>query len=295
MLADSTASSSSERTAPAELAPSDSKLISVVMSSYRDDPAVLDRAIDSILQQDYSNFELILVFEPADPNVARVRGKFLDPRVIVIEGTERLGRCGAYNVGIRRSRGRFIARMDSDDECLSHRFSTEIEYFRKHPDVSVVGSFVRLLDREGREVGLRTFPVTHEDFVKGMAIINPICHPTVIWDVDKVGRDMMFDPEFNPACDDMELWLRMVGRGHRFANIPECLLKYTQPPNYQRSRENWRYMLAARAKHWRLCLRHPSLLLGLVVAAFFSVSPQGLINLATGRSSFSDRLRRIRK
>jgi hypothetical protein len=86
----------------------------------------------------------------------------------------------------------------------------------------------------------------------------------------------------------------MVHQGHRFASMSEVLLNYTQPPGYRRNRENWRYMFLARAKHWRLILRHPKVALGLPVSAFFAISPQFIINLFTGRSRFSDRLRSIR-
>lgn len=272
----------------------DPPLVSVVMSSFRDKPEVLDRAIDSVLGQDHRQLEVFVIFEPGDANGARVKAKYDDPRMVVIESRERLGRCRAYNVGISKSKGRYVARMDSDDQCLPHRISAQLAYFREHPELAVVGSWVQLYDRDGKRCGERRFPTSHEAFIRHLPWVNPICHPTVIWDVNKVGRDTLFDPGFNAACDDMELWLRMVSLGHRFASMPEVLLNYTQPPGYSRNRQNWRYMFMARAKHWRLILRHPRLVLGLPVSAIFSVSPQFVIDQFTGRSRFSDRLRSIR-
>lgn len=267
-------------------------LVSVVMSSYKDPPAVLDRAIDSLLRQDYPTLEVILVLEPGDPNGERVPLKYTDPRLRVFQPGERVGRCGAYNLGIARAGGRFIARMDSDDECLQHRISTQLNFLRANPGVAVVGAAVNLFDRDGNFKGVRLFPAAHEDFLRWLPFINPICHPTVIWDRNQVG-EVLFDPEFSRACDDMELWLRLVGQGHRFANLKESLLKYTQPPNYSRNRENWRYMFTARTKHWRLALKYPILVLGLPVSGLLAISPQWLISLFTGRSRFSDWFRSI--
>ncbi|MEI6340719.1 MAG: glycosyltransferase [Verrucomicrobiota bacterium] len=269
-------------------------LVSVVMSTYRDAPAVLDRALDSLLGQNYPELEVIIVFEPGDENAPRVEQKYRDSRVRVIRPAERVGRCGAYNVGIQAATGRYLARMDSDDQCLPDRISRQISFLRAHPDIAVVGSAVNLYDRQGNFCGVRHFPETHEQFMGRLPFVNPICHPTVVWDRRKVEPDGLFSAEFSAACDDMELWLRWAAQGHRFANLPECLLNYTQPDNYTRNRLNWRYMFAARWRHRRLIWSHPAMLLGLPVAGVFAISPQWFITLCTGRSRFSDWFRSIR-
>lgn len=268
--------------------------ISVVMTTYRDRSDRLLRCVDSILQQTFGDFELIIVFEPGDENFQLLRKTCGDERLVAIQNTEKLGRCACYNHALGLARGRFIARMDGDDWAAPGRFAAQMEFLRDHPEVHVVGSTVILVDEEDVEIGRREVPLHHDEIMRHMAMTNPIIHPTVLWDASKLGRDLRFDSRFSAYCDDLELWLRVAAGGGRFANLREPLLRYRQPPEYCRPRKNWRYNFRARFRHWRLMLRQPRFAAGIVAMGVLSVLPQTVIDALTRRGAVSDRLRSIR-
>ena len=100
-------------------------LISAVMTTYHDKEHVLCRAINSLLAQDYPYVEIIVVFEPGDENFQKVATHYRCDRIVAIQTADPVGRCGAYNLGIQKAGGRYLARMDSDDESLPQRFSRQ--------------------------------------------------------------------------------------------------------------------------------------------------------------------------
>lgn len=268
--------------------------ISVVMTTYRDRSDRLLRCVDSILQQTFGDFELIIVFEPGDQNFQLLEQACGDERVVAIQNPEKIGRCACYNRALDLARGRFIARMDGDDWAMPGRFAAQLEFLRDHPDVQVVGSTVLLVDEDDVEIGRREVPLYHDEIMRHMVATNPIIHPTVLWDASRLGRDLRFDSRFSAYCDDLELWLRVAEGGGRFANLREPLLRYRQPPQYCRPRKNWRYNFRARYAHWRLALRQPAFAAGILAMGLLSLLPQAAINAVTRRGAMSDRLRSIR-
>jgi glycosyltransferase involved in cell wall biosynthesis len=267
--------------------------VSVLMTTFKNDPDAVRRAIESILDQTYKDLELIVVLEPNDPGAMLIRSTFDDSRLIVVENSTRLGRSKSYNVGLRLARGRYLARMDADDYAYPDRLARQIAFLQENPEIAVVGTNVRVLDMEGAEVGFRNFPPDHAGIIRSLAFINPMMHPTIVWDRDKVGRDVQFDLNFSKFCDDLELWMRFISQGHKFANLPDAYLDYQQLHDHRRPRENWRLNFLARAKHWRLALRHPRLFLGIGLYGIMMLMPDSVINFLTRRGKLSDRMRAL--
>jgi glycosyltransferase EpsE len=267
-------------------------LVSVLMTTYKDDPARLGRAIDSILGQTLRDIELIVVFEAGDANFERFGGAYSDPRLVLARSDTAKGKTACFNVGLERAQGRYIARMDADDFAYAERLTKQVEFLRRNPEIALVGAAGRLLDHRGQIVGVRQFPTTHDRIVRSFVLTNPIFHPTVVWDRDRVGRDLRYDERF--SVEDLELWLRLLGRGHRIANLPEVLLDYTQPENYTRPMWNWRGNLRVRVARWRVGMTYPLLFAGIGLMASLALMPRPIVDKVTGRNHLSDRLRSIR-
>lgn len=264
--------------------------VSVVMTTYREAWPKLHRAIDSILAQIFQDFEFIIVFEGEDANIERVRIQYTDPRLKLVCLPQGVGRNVCHNAGVEAAHGRYMARMDGDDYCYPERLSVQVEYLRTHPDVDVLGAAGRLLNSSGGLMGIRRFPTGHSAIVRSMALTNPIFHPAVMWDRERAGYELRYALY---QVDDLELWLRMLQAGRRFANLPQPLIDYTQPPDYRRPMKNWRGNFWIRLLHWRLCLRHPRFFAGLVIMGVISLLPQFIVAKITGRNLFSDRIRSI--
>lgn len=264
--------------------------VSVVMVTYKENQARLKHAIDSVLNQTFGDLELIIVCETGDPNIAYVEQSYQDERIVIVVNKDAPHRNVCHNLGLAAARGRYLARMDSDDYTYPDRLAMQVEFLRTNPDVALVGAAGRLLDRNGGCAGTRIFPSTHTAIMRKIAFSNPIFHSAVLWDRDIVGRDLRYSMYL---LDDLELWLRMVRSGHRLANLPDVLIDYTQPDGYRRPMRNWRCNVEVRALHWRLGLKYPRLLIGL--AGFFIMShlPGRVVDSITGRNWFSDYFRSI--
>jgi glycosyltransferase EpsE len=266
-------------------------LVSVVMTTYGDDFDVLWRAIDSILAQTMGDLECIVVFEPGDSNAELISSRCVDPRLRVVRSAVRLGMAASFNLGLENARGRYIARMDSDDIAYPFRLAKQLRFLDDHPEITLVGSAVRLIDRDRNVVGIRRFPTTHEEILHTAVLTNPLLHPTVLWDRSRVREELRYDPRY--TAEDLELWLRLLRGGYRLANMPDLLIDYTQPLRYTRPAAHWRGLVRVRVAHWRLGLTHPLAFATIVVFGCLSLLPQRLIDAIVGRNRVSDHFRSI--
>jgi glycosyltransferase involved in cell wall biosynthesis len=266
-------------------------LVSVVMTTYKDDADVLWRAIESILTQTMGDLECIVVFEPGDPNPELMSDRCVDPRLRVVRSTTRLGMACSFNRGLENARGRYIARMDSDDVAYPERLARQLQFLDDHPDIALVGGAARLIDRNGNVAGIRRFPMAHEQILQTAALTNPFLHPTVVWDRSRVREELRYDPRY--TAEDLELWLRLLRSGYRVANMPDLLIDYTQPLRYTRSAAHWRGLVRVRMAHWRLGLTQPLAFASIALFAGLSLLPQRLIDAIIGRNRVSDHFRSI--
>jgi glycosyltransferase involved in cell wall biosynthesis len=267
--------------------------ISVVMTSYADPLSRLKRAVDSILNQTVRDLELLVSFEPGDANAEALEREYADRRLVVIRNCERKGMAGSFNSCLAVARGRYIARMDSDDVSYPERFEKQLAFLRDHPDIAVLGGGIDIVDEQGERLGTRLFGVDHHAIVRRFALINAMCHPTIMWDRGKVGEALRYD-ERRAHAEDLELWFRLLSQGHRFANMQEPLIQYKQTDEWRRKIENWRTNFRVRAAYWWLAFRYPSLLIGVVAFSLLVIMPKSVIDYLTHRSRFSDFIRSIR-
>jgi glycosyltransferase involved in cell wall biosynthesis len=181
-------------------------------------------AVASVLEQTYSNFELIIIDDCSnDATVTRVQS-FQDTRIRLICSQERLGICKALNIGLDNANGLFIARMDADDVCHPHSLERQVSFLQQHQNVGFCGSWVRLF---GAKQQTRKFYVPVGPMrVKAFAVYdNPMVHSSVmlrrevLQNVEPVYRD-----DFAHA-EDFDLWTRLL-ECTEGDNLPEILLDY---------------------------------------------------------------------
>ena len=196
--------------------------ISVLMPVHNTDPGFLEQAIDSILNQTYPHFELVIyndgsTREETIRTLDRYAGQ--DARVRVIHVKENIGVIGARNRLMAEAANDLCAFMDSDDISRPMRFERQVDFFRRHPDVGVCGTWFRTFPTE-----FTVCPVTtpgYLDFLREDCLGNP----TVMFNkrlMEKFG--LSFDVNLK-AAEDYEIYSRAV-RYMKIANIPEVLLEY---------------------------------------------------------------------
>ena len=124
--------------------------ISVVMPIYNTPVSFLKEAVESILNQTFSDFEFIIIDDGSANEVKEYLEGLTDPRIRIIRNEKNLGITKSLNIGFHAAKGKYIARMDSDDVSLSERFEKQFMFMETHPDVIMCGTDVE-------EFGLQSF------------------------------------------------------------------------------------------------------------------------------------------
>jgi glycosyltransferase involved in cell wall biosynthesis len=153
-------------------------MISVVMPIYNAG-AFLPTAIESIINQTYKDFELLLINDCSTDGSLEVMQRYAaaNPALRVIQTERNLGLIGSLNVGFAAARGAYIARMDQDDIALPARFEKQVAFLEANPDVAIVGSHVQVISDSGRFGEVWRYPTTREGVQKGVAEKVCFAHP----------------------------------------------------------------------------------------------------------------------
>lgn len=188
--------------------------------------AVLVQAIESILKQDYAEFELLIIDDRStDTSAATIRRYAAqDFRVRAIFHPQNLGLASTLNEGLHLARYDFVARMDQDDESLPNRLRVQLDYLTANPDVVVLGSFVYHMGAKPKFDHLIELPITSIEIKAALAKYNCMYHPSVMLRRKQILELGGYRSEFKNA-EDYDLWLR-VSKVHALANVPKPLLRY---------------------------------------------------------------------
>lgn len=122
-------------------------LVSVIMANYNTPAEYLRQALDSILKQTYTNFEIIIVDDASTDDSLSVIESYCDKRITVLRNDHNIGLTKSLNKAIAVCKGEFIARMDLDDISEPDRFEKQIRYLQTHPKVIVCGTWAKLFGK----------------------------------------------------------------------------------------------------------------------------------------------------
>lgn len=199
----------------------DNILLSVIMPVYNGEE-FLAAAIESILNQTYTNFEFIIVNDGSTDSSQKIIENYVskDERIILISRANR-GLVSTLNEAITKSRGVYLARMDADDISLPTRFQEQVSYLNKHNNVDVVGCDYEHIDSQGVVKRLVRVPKTEDEILLTLFFTVPFAHPSIM------GRKVAFSQvmyEESPI-EDYLLWTKMYKAG-KFSNIDKVLFNY---------------------------------------------------------------------
>lgn len=213
---------------PAELVGGQMKsdpAVSVLMPVYNGD-RYLGEAIESILNQSFTDFEYIIVEDGSSDNTPSILKDYAaqDSRIVLINNEQNLGLPKSLNKGLSYARGRYVARMDADDISLPERLKTQIEFMEKHPNIGALGTAVRRIDSEGRPIKTMVLPTHHGVILWRLCFGTPFVHPTMLIRRELLTKVNGYDVDFANA-QDRELWQRLSAAS-RLANLPDVHLLY---------------------------------------------------------------------
>lgn len=188
------------------------------MPVYNSSP-YLREAIDSVLSQTFTDFELILLNDGSTDDSEEIINTYNDARIVYVSNKKNLGLIATLNIGLKMAKGSYIARMDADDVCMPNRFAEQIAMFSLHPEAIAVGSdYFKLI---GNKLKLVT-NVNNSDYSKSLLMFSTcFCHPTVML---KNKHELFYEAEFLHA-EDYRLWTQLAKHG-KFLNVNKPLLKY---------------------------------------------------------------------
>lgn len=203
-----------------------SPLVSIILSVYNGEK-YLDESIQSILNQTFQDFEFIIIDDCSTDNSVEIIQKYKnqDTRIQFLQKEKNIGLKGFVenlNIGIQKSRGKYIARMDQDDFAFPTRLEKQIEYLNQQNDVFLVGSSMMLMNEDSVEYDRKDALTSFEKIKNRMKIDNPIFHPTILFrnEPNLYYRDKFY------ASEDFDFYLRLITEGKKVENISEPLLRY---------------------------------------------------------------------
>jgi len=201
-------------------------LVSVILPVYNS-ANYLAMAIESVLVQTYTHFELIVINDGSTDESENIINSFKDARIKQVKNERNIGLIATLNRGIEIANGEYIARMDADDICLPNRLMLQVNYLEKNTSVAVVASFVEYINAFNKAIGhweIDRLSNNEKAILKTLPKENCLAHPTIMFRA-AVAKQYKYHYK-QKHTEDYDLWLRIAADGALIGKINEVLLQY---------------------------------------------------------------------
>lgn len=169
--------------------------------------AYLSEAVDSILQQSFRDFELLVVDDASTDDSVQIILAFRDQRIRLLRSPERLRICRALNWGLAEARGEYIARMDADDISHTARLATQVRFLERWPEIGMCGTWARRL-KPGKPMQCYRRPSGFENIRAFALFDNPFIHASVMLRRRALEQNHLRYDETYVNAEDYDLWSR---------------------------------------------------------------------------------------
>lgn len=204
-------------------------VISIILPTYKD-ASFLRRAIESVISQQYKEWELLIIDDGLTKNAQTMISQYiaLDKRIYVIKNGNNLGIQKSLHKAISVARGKFIARIDDDDEWIEPtKLDQQISFFESNEGYVLVGTNAIIANSNGESIGEYSLPKSDNEIRRRILLKNCFIHPSVLVRKDSIIAVGGYSKEENfKHIEDYELWLRLGIIG-KFANIDSNMVKLT--------------------------------------------------------------------
>lgn len=210
--------------------------VSVVMPVYNVEKFVAD-AIESILAQTYTDFELLIINDCSPDNSLAVCQQYNDPRIRIINHQKNRGLAGARNTGIRHAKGEFIGFIDSDDLWDAEKIAHHVKHLEQNPTIGLSFSRSEFIETNGFKTGYYQMPKLKSLTTSEILCRNPVGNgsaPIIRRSVfDHIGyrdintHDTFYFNERLRRSEDIECWVRIaLTTNWTIEGIPQALTYY---------------------------------------------------------------------
>lgn len=204
-------------------------LVSVLMVNYNHADTI-EQSIRSVLEQTYSKLQLIIVDDGSTDNSVEIINSIEDPRIEVYEEKENKQICAVTNIGMKKVRGEYFARIDSDDLWEKNKLELQVEYLKEHPEHKICFTHVSIIDENDQVVDSeleKLYAVDYErqeEWLETFFFLGNCLPMTSVLMTTKI---MVEIGDFNIAyrqLHDFDYWIRIAKR-YPMAVIPKKLAR----------------------------------------------------------------------
>jgi glycosyltransferase involved in cell wall biosynthesis len=179
--------------------------VSVIIPTYNR-VEYIARAIDSVLNQTYQDFEIIVIDDGSTDQTKEKLIPYKDKIKYVYQ--ENGGISEARNRGIQESTGKYLAFLDSDDWWLSEKLAEQVNILDTHPTVGIVYSRMPIINEKGETIGMKPSGVSGKNFKELIEVWGDLPTSTVMTRKECFDKTGLFD-KFLPPMEDIDMWLRI--------------------------------------------------------------------------------------
>jgi len=228
--------------------------VSIIMPTYNG-AAFIEGAIESVLQQSYQDWELLIVSDGSRDNTAAlVRPYTIDhSNILLIENEHNIGIQKTLNKGITLAKGKYIARLDDDDRWIDeHKLVLQCSYLDAHPGCALVGTNAVLVNVEGRTISKNSMPKTDSQIRNRLLSKNCFLHATVMFRKDASDSVGSYSESSETLhAEDYDLWLRLGQKGTlaNLAMVSTALTVHDNSLTNKNRVQQARHMLAVMKKN----------------------------------------------
>ncbi|MFM6983494.1 MAG: glycosyltransferase family 2 protein [Chitinophagaceae bacterium] len=206
-----------------------SPAISVILPVYNA-ASFLNEAIDSLLSQTFTDFELLIYDDGSTDNSRSIIDTYQDSRIVRHYSDTNEGLIAVLNKGLSEAKGKYIARMDADDICLPSRFKLQFEFMESHPELGISGTQLKLIHNNEPLTRPTTDSALRWWFFRG----SPFAHPSVILRTSLIREHQLSFNRKAYVAEDYDLWWKMAFFC-KMANLSEVLVLYRIHPSQESS------------------------------------------------------------
>ncbi|MFY7888286.1 MAG: glycosyltransferase family 2 protein, partial [Spirosomataceae bacterium] len=182
--------------------------ISVLMPMYNAE-AYLGLAIESILNQTYQDFELVILNDGSTDKSLEIALSYQDKRIRVLENEGNLGLIYTRNRLITEARGDLLAWLDSDDVAVTTRLEEQYDFLQKNPKVALVASWATIIDSNGKPTGGFRKSYIKDEYLQALLLfVNYIVQSSVM-----IRKSCLPSIPYQlPFSEDYDLWVRVAAQ-----------------------------------------------------------------------------------
>lgn len=221
-------------------------LVSIIMGIYNCEET-LSESIDSIVNQTYLNWELILCDDNSSDKTYEIASSYANQysdKIILIKNDQNLGLAGSLNHCLRYAKGKYIARQDGDDKSFPLRLETQVNYLESYPKYDLVGTSMKAFDNKCEK---KIITINREPNIEKIAVRPPFYHATIM------AKKHVFEnlegyrvTKYTKRCEDIDLWFRFFEKGYKGVNLIDPLYYVRVDQNSYKRRNIKSYFYATK-------------------------------------------------